>query len=142
MKNYFLFSLIFFIVSCGPSTEEKAAIEKAKMDSVIKATEEATKHKIESISLIEDSVKLAVSYKEILENRLLSKKGDLEVAKDKMNKIKEFHFGRTSSEKELQIKNQVAVIDGYEKEIEKLNDSIFKISKKIEDLKEKLIKLK
>ena len=86
MKLYNLIIIQMFIVlivSCGPNAEEKAAKEKAKMDSVIKTTEEATKHKIESIKLLEDSVKLAVSYKGILENVLPLKKVILRLHKIK-----------------------------------------------------------
>ena len=145
MKFYsiFIISTLFVLTtSCGPSAQEKAATEKAKMDSVIKATEAASKQKMETQQLIEDSIKKASNFKEAMGNRLVSKKADLEVAKDKMNKIKEFHFGRTSVEREQQIKYQVVVIDSCEKEIERLNNNIIILNRKIEDLNTELIKYK
>ena len=38
------------VMSCGPSAEQKAAAEKAKMDSVAKATAAAEKAKMDSVA--------------------------------------------------------------------------------------------
>jgi hypothetical protein len=48
----------------------------------------------------------------------------LEVAYAKLEKIKEFHFLRTFSEKEAQIENQTLIIKSWEKEVERLKTAI------------------
>jgi hypothetical protein len=48
----------------------------------------------------------------------------LEEAYAKLEKIKEFHFLRTFSEKEAQIENQTLIIKSWEKEVERLKTAI------------------
>jgi len=135
--------LITFI-SCGQSAEEKAAREKAvadsiavvqkmKIDSVAKATEEATKHKIEMKLAIQDSIKNTTADMEIVKMQLANAKGDLEAASDQMGTIKQWQFGRSQDEREVQIKNQTMLIDNLENNIKDLQTSILTAEEKIKN---------
>lgn len=139
------------IISCGPSAEEKAAAEKRKadstataikqqMDSIAKATEQATKLKMETKLALQDSIKNTTMNKEYMEMELSEAKADLEAAKDGMGKIKEWQLGRTPAEREQQIKNQTYKIDGLEKQIENLKTDIRTAKQKIIDFETELKK--
>jgi hypothetical protein len=130
--------MLIFVLSCGQSAEEKAAKEKARTDSIVKATEEATRNKIEMAQSLKDSISKGTNVLNMLEKRLVAEKADLEVAKDRLVKIKEFHFGRTAAEREQQIKNQIVAIDEIEKTIESLDSKITLVNQKIEQLKVEL----
>ncbi len=54
-KTIMSFTIILF-TACGPSAEDKAAQEKAKQDSIIAATELATRKKIEDEKRVADSL--------------------------------------------------------------------------------------
>lgn len=134
MKTTLLFITTLSVMtlsSCRPSAEEKAATEKAKMDSIAKATELATKQKIKMKLALQDSIETATAEKEFMETLLTDTKGELASAKDKMGSINKFHFGRTRSEREAQIKNQTMLIDNLEKQITNLEKSITQTEEKI-----------
>ena len=59
-KLIYLLSCIFIISSCGPSESEKAAAEKAKQDSIVKATEDATKAQMAAQQAMKDSMENAM----------------------------------------------------------------------------------
>lgn len=121
--------------SCGPSAAEQAAAEKQKMDSTVKATEEATKNKIETKLGLENSIKKATEEKEMLEAQLSDTKGELAAANDKLNSIKEFQFGRSQVEREQQIKDQTIYIDDLEKQITDIESKIAEAKESIRDAK-------
>lgn len=64
--------------------------------------------------------------KQIKDTELLITKtlGDLEVAKDDINQVKEFHFLRMESERESQIRAATEYKTEVEKQIEELNNKI------------------
>jgi hypothetical protein len=126
------------IISCGPSKEEKAALEKAKMDSVALAT----RRQIETKYALQDSIKSTRTYKEQMEIQLTESKANLEAAIDKMGRIKEWQFGRTAAEREQQIKDQTYRIDRIEKEIDNLKIAIQNASQQIADFQTELNKYK
>jgi predicted RNase H-like nuclease (RuvC/YqgF family) len=128
------------LTACGPSAEEKARLQKAREDSIRVATENATRHKLEMKLALTDSVKNLEALKEGIENRLTYLKGELEVAKDKMTRIKEVQFLRTPDEREQQIRSQALTIDQLEKEIEELPDRIQQTTNKIAKTKSELKK--
>jgi len=116
--------VIFFFSACGPSKEEQAAAEKAKMDSIVKVTEAAVKFKFEMRLSLLDSIKMVKSENKYLENQITEYKGNLAVAIDRMAAIKEFQFGRTPDEREQQIRNQTILIDKIQKHISTLMNEI------------------
>ena len=122
---------IMSILSCGPSAEEKAATEKAKADSLVlvektkmDSTAKATEQKIETKLALKDSVKKVMNDIEVMDYQLTDAKGELAAATDKLNSIKEFEIGRALADREKQIKNQTIIIDELEKKIEKLQNAI------------------
>jgi len=108
-KQVQLFLLLIFtacISSCGPTAEQKAAAEKAKADSIATATQKA----VETRQALETQL-------DAMDNRLMTKKADLEVAKNQMNKIQEFQLLRTDYEREQQVHDQSIKIQTLEQEI-------------------------
>lgn len=80
-----------------------------------------------------------------LETSLKENIGELEVAKDDLNQVKEFELLRTESEREQNIRNATAYILGIETNIENIKsniefykDSVRRTELKIESLKEYL----
>lgn len=140
MKLISAITLIFLgiLSSCGPNAEQQAAREKQRIDSAVKATQMEEKRKSDFQQMTKDSISMAEKETTSLESALIGAKGDLEVERVKLDKIKEFHFGRTSAEKESQIREQVAIIDNAEKRIEKLEGQISKLSEEINRLKSSL----
>lgn len=100
------FIITVFLFSCGPTAEQKAAAEKAKADSIAMATQTAMETKRSLEAEIEG-----------MNNRLMAKRADLDVAKSQMGKIQEFQFLRTESEKEQQVHDQSIKIQTIEQEI-------------------------
>ena len=112
------------IISCGPSAEQKAAAEKAKMDSVANATKKQIaieKAKQDSIAATEAQKAAGQAAEEAnqtqLKSALIELKAQLATAEAKMEDIKKFHLGRTNSEKEAQIGNQTGVIEKIKNQI-------------------------
>ena len=110
MKKLIL--LLFFIItaciffSCGPTAEQKAAVEKAKADSIALATQTAMETKQSLEAELEG-----------MNNRLMAKRADLEVAKSEMSKIQEFQFLRTDGEKAQQVHDESLKIQTIQQEI-------------------------
>lgn len=135
-KTIYSFAILslLVIISCGPSAEEKVAIEKAKMDSIANAT----KQKMETKLALQDSLKWTRSNKGMMEMQLTETKGELAAAKDRMGLIKEFQLGRTQSERGQQIKNQTILIDSLEKQIRNLEITIQATEQKIRNVETEL----
>ena len=94
------------LFSCGPTAEQKAAAEKVKADSIALATQTA----IETKQSLEDEL-------DRMNNELMARKADLEVAMNQMSKIKEFQLLRTDAEREQQVHDQSVKIQTLEQEI-------------------------
>jgi hypothetical protein len=109
---------LFVFISCGPNAQEIARLQKAREDSIRLAVENATKIKLERIAALQGIISDLTSQREGLQNRLVLLKAELEVAKDKMNSIKQVQFLRTPAEREQQIRNQSTIIQNLELEIE------------------------
>lgn len=117
--------------SCGPSAEQKATIEKAKMDSLLTVTKKAT----------EDSISISSGMTFLLNRKTLTAKAipfiqsEIEMAKTSktkamtdMENIKSFQLGRTQSEKQSQIANQVNVQEQVEEHLSSL-EAVLKVFK-------------
>lgn len=157
---------VIFISSCGQSAEEKAksqqqqqaredSIKKAGevegqlqfenkqaiQDSIKKAGEEAAKLKLENKQALEDSLQRRTLSLSAYQASLVEAKADLEVAKDKMNSIKEYQLGRTTEERETQIKNQSITISTLETNVKQLEEQIRETEGRISQLKTQLTQI-
>jgi len=115
----FIFLSIIFM-SCGPNAQEKAAQQKIHDDSIALST----KNKVEDKIKIEEQISSTKNTIDQLKDNLAIAKGDAAAAKDKMVTIKEWQLGRTSSEREEQVKNQTIVIEEAERKIADIENAI------------------
>ncbi len=94
MKNLLTVTILFFslfhLFSCGPNVAEQAQIQQHRDDSIKSvaekkyATEAELKNENEALNNLHKT----------LENQT----ANLEAEKDRMNKIKEWHLGRSTDE--------------------------------------------
>jgi hypothetical protein len=145
----FITIILISLVSCGPSAKEKAVrekfikdsltmVQKKQFDSIVKATEEATKFKFQMKITYEDSIKILNQDINRFDFILRDLKAELEIATDKMGQIKEWEFGRTPSEREEQVRNQSLKINDLEKMIENIKVKIDQSDDKLIELKTEL----
>ena len=159
MKKVFTYVVVMtLIVSCGPSAQEKAAIEneviqklKAHDDSIaaVKAKEEEIRA---SQKRHDDSIANAVasvykqkeadqSNKEMLtdlknqynnlQRLLVEDDSKLTVLVDKKNKDAEVHIGRTQAQREQWLKNEQRDIDNMKIQMENIKTKMQEIKSKI-----------
>lgn len=116
-KSILLLPLITSLfVACGPSKEETAAIEKAKMDSVAKATED----NIARQKAIQDSIAIVAANQEEIKAQLIELKGQLAGEESKLNSVEQFKLLRTADEKAAQIAEQTKVVEELKAQIAEL----------------------
>lgn len=136
MKNILIIFILFVIYlpisACGPSASEQQRAQQNREDSI--------KNAIETKYAMEEELKNEISSLHKMQTDLENAKATLEVEKDKLNKIKEFHVLRGTSDRELQIKNQSLIIQTLEDKIVQLSQSIDQIRKKVTSLKNDLQK--
>ena|ERR1043166_2259118 len=112
------------IIACGPSQEERAAKEKAKMDSVASATEANVLRQ----QAIQDSIRTAAEnakqHREEQQASLIELKSRLAAAEDKMQSIKQFQLGRSTEERENQIASQTTIIEELRGQISDLEKEL------------------
>lgn len=113
-----LLLIMISLVSCGPSSEERASILKAQ----------------------QVLIREAKGQKQAIENQISSLTAELAVQNDKLSSIQEFQFLRTTEEREQQIREQVLVINGIKKNIDELNTEISSITNQIVNLEIELTK--
>ena len=115
-----LIAIVITFVACGPSKEEIAAIEKAKMDSVAKATEA----NIARQKAIQDSIDAVAANQEVLKAQLIELKGELAGAESKLNSVAQFKLLRTADEKATQIAEQTKIVEELKTQIAELEKQI------------------
>lgn len=108
------------LTAYGPSAQQKAAEEKARMDSVIAATKALEKHKADLRSKAQELELNISELKEQLKEAIAALQGE----EARMESVKSFHLLRTSSEKVRQIRSQSMVILNIEESIETTQKSI------------------
>jgi len=118
----FLLPLIFG--ACGQSASEKAQLQIIHDDSVKNAVAQALQQKYATKEALKDSIQTLTPQLSAFSNRMELLKANLEVANDEMNKIKEFHFGRTDAEREAEIRDQSLKIQNIEREASELNNKL------------------
>lgn len=97
--NVAVLILIFLFSSCGPSAEEIAAQQKRRDDSIVVATQRIQQEK-QNLKSEFSSIK----------NEYQHAVADFVAAKDEMNHVRDFHFGRLQSDRDEQIRNQALKI--------------------------------
>ena len=114
-------ALVLAFASCGPNQAELQAKEKAKMDSVSKAAEEAliAKQKADSITASE---KMAAEMEATMQNENCKElRAQLAAAEDKVNELKQFKLLRTPAEKEQQLTDQYRLIEELKDQLKNCN---------------------
>ena len=140
--TYSTLSLLLLLASCGPSETEKAEQQKlqlAREDSIRLAVEMDTKIKLEAKQALQDSLEKCSNSLVLFQSELIEEKANLELTKDQLVRIKEYQFGRTSTDRDSQIKNQSILITGHEEKIKELDKKISELEIAIEKLKGKLL---
>ena len=125
-KIVFVFAVIF-IFSCGPSKQEQQIAQAEQMaiiDSTAKATEEAVLQKVAVEKKEADSILQLKVKKNQLKHRVASSRTQLRIAMEKLESIKQFKFGRSSSTKEKEINEQLKVIQLLEEEVNSLETEL------------------
>ncbi len=148
MKKVFIaISLFSVLISCGPSAEQKAAIEKeviqkmkAEEDSMaaIKAHEDeitAAQHKHddsianavaaqyeqkEAIQNNKETLNRMQNQYNILQKMLVDDDAKLVVLNDRKNRDAQFHLGRTQNQREQWLKNDQTQIDNLKIQMENI----------------------
>ncbi len=125
MKQTLFFSTIIVIIlcSCGLSQEELAIQQKHRDDSIAAITAQKIIRRNE-INTEFNSLK----------SQLNNTKADLAAAKDKLNGIKEFHFLRTTDEREKQVKSQTLHISKLQDRFEVLSNDISVLEQELSQL--------
>lgn len=119
-KIILVFPLTALMLACGLSKEEAASIEKAKMDSVVKATEA----NIASEKAIQDSIDAVAINQEALKAQLIELKGQLAGEESKLNSTEEFKLLRTADEKAAQIAEQTKIVEEIKAQIAEIEKQI------------------
>lgn len=126
-KTLFILSAFaIMLTSCGPNAQELAAREKIKMDSVAHATTiriEREKASADSLAMAQAGTEME---KESLKEALSNAKVELQMAQDKLAKIKEYTLLRTASEKEAQLEAQYTLIQSLEDNIQTMQAELNK----------------
>ncbi|MGE5410985.1 MAG: hypothetical protein ACM3MI_08495 [Clostridiales bacterium] len=138
LRLLFLLPLMF-ILSCRPSSEELAKIQKAREDSIKIAVANDFKARLEIKTELEKNLLDFESQYGGTQNRLQMFKGELEVQKDRLDRIKEFHLMRTPEEREAQIRAQVILLDSIKNEIPKVEAILLSLDNKISSTKAQLL---
>lgn len=139
MKDLFclLFFAIVLFISCGPNAQEKAIQQKIHDDSVALAT----RNKIQEKKQLEQNIISVKDAIEQLKDALTEAKAESFAALDKMSVIKEWQFGRSSSEREQQVKAQEILIDKATRKITEIEDAIVDAESSKENLQLELKQL-
>lgn len=120
-KTITLLSLVIFSLSaCGPSKEEQAIKEKAKMDSVA----QATANNIARQQAIQDSIAADAANQEALKEQLINLKAKLEAEQVKLNDTEQFKLLHSKDEKAQQIEEQTKVVEQLKSQIEDIQKQI------------------
>lgn len=145
MKNLLLllvFAFPFFMISCGPNAEQKAAMQKHHDDSIAQVAAQNAKQQQQQVDIAKQQheadvakaqhqhdvdVSNLAAYQQQLESRI----ADLQVARNQLNDIQGFHFGRTQAEKDAQIRSKTLEIEHIQDNINSLQTNISQIKARL-----------
>lgn len=85
-----------------------------------------------------DSISVLRTEIKVLNQRLIVINGNLVAAKDKLNEIMKFHFGRTTDERESQIRDQTIIVQQLENDKLDKNEELAEKKNLIAEMEEKL----
>lgn len=140
MRLLIIILLSVSLTQCGPSERERAELQKAREDSIILATERATKLRIQQRSaLISQSQTLEANI-EGKQNLLSVLNADLVVQRDKLERVRQPQFLRTPQEREGQIRALVMTIEQTEKDISAVKEEITDLAGKLKHVKNEIKK--
>lgn len=111
MKRILILPIVIVLIqSCGPSAAEQQQAQQLRDDSIRLATEQRmqAKHDLE-MQIMSLTTEIAN-----MKDELVKGNAELEVAIDRLARIKEWQFGRTPDERESQIREQSTVIQNLE----------------------------
>lgn len=112
------------LYACGPSAEQKAAMQKMHDDSVKAATLAQARRQAALAQARADSAKAAQAMLAKLQQELIDTKARLDAANDEMSNIRGFHIGRTQSERDAQIEQQSKYIQELTQQADELQKKI------------------
>lgn len=125
IRVYCLLILLNIVFSsCGSSEQELRNQEKLKLDSVAFATEKSVLQRVEEekefLKLVAEKNDRMAELKKELSNAKAMYRG----AKEELEVIKEFQFGRSISTKAAQVENQCMEIQHWEDEISRISSEL------------------
>lgn len=138
MNRLIITFIILILFSCGPSREEREQAQRLREDSIRNSVVE----KFARIERLKDSLASAEISLRSASSRLIDTRAELEAARDKLVRIKQFQFLRTGDEREQQIKDQTIVIENLEMEVRRLATGVDDGEATIRKLKNNLSMLK
>ncbi len=92
----------------------------------------------DQINAINIEIKDANNTLQQLQNNLESARGQVAVEKDKMDRVKEFHIGRTNAERDEQISQQQQNIDNANQNVKNIEQQISNQKATISNLQSQL----
>ncbi len=127
MNKIIITIALFCFISCGPSKMEQQIAQAEQMaiiDSTAKATEEAVLQKVADEKRIAEALLELKMKKNQLRHQIASTRTQLRIAIEKLESIKQFKFGRSSSTKEREVNEQLKVIQLLEEEVNSLETEL------------------
>ncbi len=137
MKNIvvLVFMSLFTLTSCGPSAEERA-MEQKRHDDIIRSNAIIeTQNKYENKQVLTSRIEGMNNRQKVLKNKMEQNIADLDVAIDKMKRIKEYQIGRLHSKRDEQIRSQSIYIQKLEENIKSLRANVSETEQKLSQLK-------
>lgn len=126
------------IIGCGESAQQRAERERRHDDSVKAAAMAEAQQRYEHIQDLKSQIEGTKNRIGALKRSLQQAKAEMEVAVDKLSRIKEFHFGRAPSEREDQIRDQTLYIQQLGDQINSLKEQLIEGEQKSEKLAQEL----
>jgi len=136
-----LLAISLFVVSCGNNKAEEAALQLRRDDSIRNAAVTETQRKFEQKEALEAELTAARNTVATLRQRIETETAELQVAIDRLERIKQFKVLRTAAEREQQISDQTIVITRLETSLSNTKSHLQDVEQKVEGLREQLTRL-
>jgi hypothetical protein len=133
-----LLAISLFVISCGNNAAEQAAVQQRRDDSIRNAAVAETQRKFEQKEALEGELTAARNTINALRQRIETETAELQVAIDRLERIKQFKVLRTAAEREQQISEQTIVITRLETSLNNAKSHLQDIEQKAEAIKEQL----
>ncbi len=133
-----LLAISLFVVSCGNNKAEEAALQLRRDDSIRNAAVAETQRKFEQKEALEAELTAARNTVVTLRQRIETETAELQVAIDRLERIKQFKVLRTAAEREQQISDQTIVITRLETSLSNAKSHLQDVEQKVDELREQL----